>query len=131
MKYLGLLVPLIAAAVTLAGVRLYSNGLLIISPSGGTYSAFLHGAQTVYEEPPMLSPQSDAERWDFDGEVYVELKNLDAEIIKTEIVGEVTVIYAYTPRLVKSVNLDAGKVNIMAAIGNGSCIGYPLLCGSY
>ena len=132
MKRIIVFAMLIAACGAAVCVRFYSNGLLVISPEGGVYSVFDGGRQIYYDKPPVWSDFSrEAERWDFDGDIYRELELLGARTFKTETVCGVYVIYAYSPRLPKSALLDCGKVNIMAAVGSVNSIGYPLLCGSF
>lgn len=132
MKRVILLLLVIAASGTFVFLKLTSNGLLTVSPAGGVYSTFSGGVQTVYEKPPLLAPAADAERWDYTGDVYAELGALDAGVLRTETVCGMTVIYAYTSRLPKSIELGCGKVNLMAAVsGVKISLGYPYLDGSY
>ena len=116
----------------LAAYRAMSNGMMSLSPKDGIYSIFINGRQIYYDRLPFLSPaNAEAERWDFDGDAYAELRKLGGKIIKTETVCGIKIIYAYSPYLLKFEELSCGKVNLMAAINETSSIGYPLLCGSY
>lgn len=58
-----------------------------------------------------------------------------ARIVKEEKFGdELVVLYAYSHKLVRSVGLECGDVNIMIAINASSgamTVGYPLIKGSF
>lgn len=133
MKRAGLLILLIAACGAFALLKFASNGLLVISPAGGSYSVFAGGVQTAYGQPPAFPPYGiDAERWDYNGEAQGALSELDAEILAAEEVCGITIYYAHTSRLPKYIEISYGKINIMAAVRGGKVsIGYPYLDGSY
>lgn len=61
------------------------------------------------------------------------LAKAKAKLIKTEkIDADLTVFYAYSPCLLKSVRLFGRNVNLMIALnGNSVVVGSPLIKGSY
>ncbi len=67
-------------------------------------------------------------------------KNIDVDVLKSvcacelwrEQIDDVTVIYGYSPRIIKSVSLNGRRVNVMVAIRCGEItVGSPLIKGSY
>ena len=61
------------------------------------------------------------------------IKQLSAEIVKTECLQDGTVvIYAYTNKINKSVEVENEKINIqIAQYDNYSVIGWPLILGGF
>ena len=108
-------------------LRLYFCRLNLIID--GTYTAFSDN-----DEPLYTSISKGYERVDvMDGTNVDEIINkLNAKIIKTERVGDITIIYAYSPYLLKSVRLFDETINVMIATTPSSVVvGSPLIKGSY
>ncbi len=131
------LIAFLGIAAMLLGLRLFDNGLLNINQRG-TFTVFSRGgAETVYNDgqAPILYRSSGYSRLDVYGD-YADalsaLKDLGAKMIRKEQVGELTVIYAYSPYINRYEKLSFGKVNVMAAVGGGKVVyGSPLIKGSY
>ena len=68
-----------------------------------------------------------------DLEISTAINNLNAKIILTEILDDETlVIYAYSDKINKHVEVDNHKVNVQIAEKQGfSIIGWPLILGSF
>lgn len=129
----------LAVFALLLGLRLSDNGILG-SGYKGQYSVWQKGgAVTTYaeEDLPFLTPFSAyATRLDFDGaksDAFEAIKNMGGAIKWTEALTEnLLVIYAYTPRILKSKTVNNVKINIMVAIsGDKISMGSPILRGSY
>lgn len=60
------------------------------------------------------------------------LKTLDANLVSTEVVGTVVVMYAYTPLISDYKIVSGNKVNLqIATYENYSVVGWPLILGSF
>lgn len=66
-------------------------------------------------------------------EVGAVLKSLNAKVIKTEYLESgAVVIYAYSPKISKSVMVNSNKVNLQIAnYDEYSIVGWPLILGSF
>lgn len=95
----------------------------------GTYSAFSYN-----DIPISLSISKGYERVELDCETNIDnvLQKLRAIIIKKESIGDISIIYAYSPALLKSVELFGERVNLMIARTSSSVVvGSPLIKGSF
>ncbi len=111
-------VAVLGVLLILAGVKLYEVRL---SDCG------FAGEESVY---------ADSLRYDFFGDevsAWEAIENLDGKVLWSEQLDcDVTVLYAYSPRIYDSVTLQSRRVNLMVAVSNGQVhIGSPLLEGSY
>lgn len=125
----------IAVALVLTGLRFACGGLCSFVRDG-SYTAYLDGdAELRYSEVPILGVRGVYERIDTYGgkEKATEiLDRLAATGIRTETIGDVTVIYAFSPLLPQSVTLKGERTNVMIALTRGKLvIGSPLIKGSY
>lgn len=127
----------LGAALIFFGFGLLSNGLLVINQDG-VYTEFKEGGGVcVYEnnEKPLLDRTNGYTRLDVDGgetEANRGVKDLSAKILWSEKVGDITIMYCYSPFLPKYETVHDKKVNVMVAISGGKVsFGYPLLKGSY
>ncbi len=95
---------------------------------GGKYTAF-----DKNDEEISVSISKGYERADISGDtVKSVIETLKARIIKTENVGDITVIYAYSPMILKSVKLHGVTINLMIAkTSDRTVVGSPLIKGSY
>ena len=67
-----------------------------------------------------------------DLEVGAAIKLLNAKVVRTEYINNVTVIYAQTNLIHKNVLVGGEKVNLQFAIKEDSCIiGWPLILGGF
>lgn len=112
------IVAVLGVLMLLLGVKLYE-----VEPADCGYV----GEKTTYEE---------SLRYDFCGDYECALEaieKLGGKILWSEELDcGVTVLYAYSPRIYKSVKLSGERVNIMTAInGERVSIGSPMLEGSY
>ena len=66
-------------------------------------------------------------------EIGSALSTLKAKVVKTEYLSDkTTVIYAYSPLIKKSLNIENNNVNLQIAYKNdSSIIGWPLILGSF
>ncbi len=96
----------------------------------GTYSAFSDN-----DTPILLSISKGYERVDINGgaeNMDEILKKLKAVIVRKEDVGDISIVYAYSPCLMKSVELFGRRVNVMVALTPSSVVvGSPLIKGSF
>lgn len=105
--------------------RLYFNKL----------STFLAGEWTAFNESdlPCVSAISKGyERVDTNGESMSEIiKKLKCRVVKIEQVDDITIVYAYSPYVLKSVYLFNSNINIMIAKTNNKVVvGSPIIKGS-
>ncbi len=128
MKRVCAFVGIICLMLLTIGVRLKFCRLDVFID--GTYSAFAYN-----DTPASITISKGYERVDINyGQENVEsvLKKLKAKIIKRETVGDISIIYAYSPCLLKGVNLFGGRVNVMIASTSSSIVvGSPLIKGSF
>ena len=99
-------------------------------------NVFLDGEYTSFsrsDEVDNVSISKYYERVDMDGDRFCEVvEKLKCNIIKKEEVDGITVVYAYSPYLLKSVFLFSRTVNIMIALTDSKTIvGAPLIKGSF
>ena len=125
----------VAVALVLVGLRLACGGLCAFV-DGGSYTAYLDGdVELRYDEKPLVGVRGAYERIDTCGgeaEAADLLHKLAATGVRTEAVGEITIIYAFSPLLPQSVVLKGERVNVMIALShNKMTIGSPLIKGSY
>lgn len=125
----------VAVALILAGLRLACGGLCSFVREG-SYTAYVGGdAELRYDEVPLIGVRGAYERIDtYGGEEKAAeiLRTLAATNARTETVGEITVIYAFSPFLPQSVTLKGERTNVMIALSRGKLvIGSPLIKGSY
>ena len=124
-------VALLGVVLLVMGIRLYNNGLLNCGYAG----AFSYGTYdtVAYDVAPLLI--DGPHRIDVQGGVdtaYGIIANLDGKLLWTEEVGDMTVMYAYSPRLNKPLSVLGHQVNLMIAVTEtGVAAGTPLLYGSY
>lgn len=130
-------VCLLGIAALLLGAGFSDNGLLSVE-ADGVFTVFgKNGAVTVYsrQNRPALDRFGCYTRLDISGgmaEAEKGIKDLTAEILWTETVGDITVIYAYSPLIRKFETVRNKRVNVMAAVRDGNVsFGCPLLKGSY
>lgn len=134
-------VILIAIMCLTVGLRLHFAGISNCGFDGKYTVQRTDGSVTVFDSPQLVGNlaigvgNAAAERIDFAGgidEAMQALDNLDARLLYKEEFDSLTVLYAYSPRILKSEQLSGRKVNIMVAVGScGVAIGSPLLIGSY
>ena len=125
----------ISVALVLVGLRFACGGLCSFV-CDGSYVAYLDGdVELRYGKVPLLGVRGVYERIDTYGgkEKATEiLDRLAATGIRTETIGEITVIYAFSPLLSQSVTLKDERTNVMIALARGKLvIGSPLIKGSY
>lgn len=125
----------IAVALVLTGLRFACGGLCTFVRDG-SYTAYLGGdVELRYSEVPLLGVRGVYERIDtYGGEEKATeiLDRLAATGVRIETIGDVTVIYAFSPLLARSVMLKDGRTNVMIALTRGKLvIGSPLIKGSY
>lgn len=125
----------IAVALVLTGLRFACGGLCTFVRDG-SYTAYLDGdAELRYSEVPLFGVRGVYERIDTYGgkEKATEiLDRLAATGVRTETIDDVTVIYAFSPLLPRSVVLKGERTNVMIALTRGKLvIGSPLIKGSY
>jgi hypothetical protein len=97
---------------------------------------FLEGEYTAFsknDEIISVSISKGYERVDMDGNKLDEvLEKLRCNIIKKEEVDGITIVYAYSPYLLKSVFIHSRSVNIMIALTEEkTVVGSPLIKGSF
>lgn len=96
----------------------------------GTYSTFSDNDTQI-----SLSISKGYERVDLrkhDGSEQEVLKKLKAKTVKKENVGDILIIYAYSPCLLKGVRLFGSTVNVMIAVTESAVVvGSPLIKGSF
>lgn len=64
--------------------------------------------------------------------IYDCLKVLNGELVKSESVGGIDIVYGYSDDLNDYVVVGGSKINLQIACNNGvTTIGYPLILGSY
>ena len=124
-----------AAATLLAGVRIACGGLCSFVREG-RYTAYLSGDEELkLETVPLLGVRGAYERVDTYGgreDADELLERLSAKDVRTENIGDVTVIYAFSPFLPQSVTVLGERTNVMIALSRGKMVvGYPLIKGSY
>lgn len=108
-------------------LRLYFCRLDLIIE--GTYTAFSDNDEQIYTSISKGYERVDVGNGTNASEIIRKLK---ARIIKTEKVGDITIIYAYSPCLLKSVRLFDENVNVMIATTPSSVVvGSPLIKGGY
>ncbi|MDR0426091.1 MAG: hypothetical protein LBH24_02855 [Clostridiales bacterium] len=126
----------VAVILLLVGYRLSDNGLLAYC-GDGVYATFdRRDNMTVHRTPPLFCPRGGYERIDMPGEredAAALLAAMKAAVVARETVGDIEILYAYTPRIHKSESLSIGRVNVMIALSNGGrvIIGSPLIKGSF
>ncbi|MDD3831169.1 MAG: hypothetical protein PHW00_00670 [Clostridia bacterium] len=60
------------------------------------------------------------------------LHQLDVIIVQSEVIGSISSIYGYSPRIAGGINIDGTIINIQLAYSNGILhIGSPVILGSY
>ena len=133
--YIKRLVLLVAITFIAVGVRLYDNGLCSFIREG-EYSVYSATDEvTEFSEVPMLNKRGAYERIDLKGgerDIKALLERMNATIIKEERFEDITVVYAFCPRISNFVEVEGAKVNIMIALSNGKMtVGSPLIKGSY
>ena len=112
------IVAVLGVLMLLLGVKLYE-----VEPADCGYA----GERTAFEE---------SSRYDFNGDydcAVEAIEKLGGKILWSEELDcGVTVLYAYSPRIYKSVKLSGERVNIMTAVNDGRVsVGSPMLEGSY
>ncbi|MCH5164700.1 MAG: hypothetical protein J1F36_06775 [Clostridiales bacterium] len=124
-------VALFGVMLLVLGLRMYNNGLLNCG-YGGTWS-YGEYDPVVMEELPLLI--SGPHRLDLlgDEEIAMDIiNNLSGKVLWREQIDDITIIYAYSPRVEEPVTVHGQKVNLMIAIsGDRVSAGTPLLYGSY
>lgn len=122
-------IALFGVMLLVIGIRLYNNGLLNCGYSGviskGEFDTEVIAMPLLIDGP---------HRIDVEGDITTALRiieNLDGKLLLSEEVGEVTILYAYSPRLIDPVSVHGKKVNLMIAISDKVSAGTPLLYGSY
>ena len=123
-------IALFGVMLLVIGIRLYNNGLLVCGYDG----ELLIGEYDVMQiEKPLLI--DGAHRLDIAGDEQVAIcaiRNLDATVLFTEMVDDIMIYYAYSPRLDDTVTVKGQDVNLMVAVSNNVVsLGTPLLSGSY
>lgn len=124
-------VVLLGALFLVVGIRLYNNGLMNCGFAGelyyGTFDTVKAETQPLLVEGP--------HRMDIVGDENTALeviKNLSGKLLRKENIGEMTIFYAFSPRLIQPCSIKGQEVNLMIAVSNGNvAIGTPLLYGSY
>ena len=126
MKRFCVFVGVICLMLSAIAVRLYFCRLNVFL--GGEYTSFSRS-----DEVDNVSISKYYERVDMDGDRFCEVvEKLKCNIIKKEEVDGITVVYAYSPYLLKSVFLFSRTVNIMIALTDSKTIvGAPLIKGSF
>lgn len=107
-------------------------GISTLAFESGTYSICDDSGITTYTTPPAVLPlDTNSERWDYDGTLTMLSQQLDYEVIQTEHISNLSLIYAYAPSLPKSINCSFGKINLMICLSGTISVGYPYLDGWY
>ena len=119
--------------ITLVTARFSLNGVLLFAD--GEYSYFTYSDEQIYIDDPLFNAIGRYERVDFLGDerdVIEVLEKAKAVVKKRERIGNIEIIYAFSPLLMTFKTTDNGTVNLMVAVRNGVIsIGSPLLKGSY
>jgi len=124
-----------AVALILIGVRLFDNGLPGFIGSG-VYTAYGAGDREIVRDyVPALNARGCYERIDTPGGVRdaeALLEKMNARLLYTERLEDITIFYAYCPRISVREKTSFGDVNVMIAVSGGKmAVGSPLLKGAY
>jgi len=122
----------------IAGVSLFGNSLLMINKDG-TFSVFdRYDNVKIYSELPLLYRYQHEEyftRFDTFGNINDTqeiLRSLGANELFREQVGDIVIIYAYSPLITKFERVHSHRVNVMIAVREERIsVGSPLLKGSF
>ena len=126
MKRFCVFVGVVCLMLSAIAVRLYFCRLNVFLE--GEYTAFAKN-----DEVAQTSISKYYERLDIEGNKFDEvIEKLRCKIIRKEEVEGITIVYAYSPFVLKSVFLFSHSVNIMIAITDSKTIvGAPLIKGSF
>lgn len=124
-----------AVALIMIGIRLFDNGLPGFIDKG-VYTVFGAGdKEIVYGGVPALNARGSYERIDTPGGVRdaeALLDSMNARVLYTERLEDITIFYAYCPRISAREKTSFGYVNVMIAVSGGKmAVGSPLLKGAY
>lgn len=124
----------LGAALVAVGLRIYAPGLAGLI--GGEYTAFdRYDREINYDERPRIAAFSAYERLDLTGGEAAAngvIAALGARVLAVEKVGEITVYYARSNRIMRCENTRQGRVNVMIAVsGERVTVGSPLIKGSF
>lgn len=133
--YIKRLVLLMAITFIAVGVRLYDNGLCSFIREGA-YSVYSATDEvTEFIKVPLLNRRGEYERIDLKGgerDARALLERMNATIINEERFDDITVVYAFCPRISNFIKVDDKKVNVMIALSKEKMtVGSPLIKGSY
>ena len=127
MKRLCAFIGIICLMLSAIAIRLRFCRLDVIID--GDYLAYSNN-----DTPVFFSISKGYERVELDREENVGsiLQKLKAQIIKEEKVDDISIIYAYSPILLKSVELFGTRINVMIACTSSAIVvGSPLIKGSF
>lgn len=117
------------------GLKYNDNGLLKIGLEG-QYTEYDNSFNVVYSgEKPLLRASNGYSRLDIDYGINVVdtiIADLDATIVRAEIVDDIIITYAYTDKIYGYRVVGDSKINVMIAEnGVKVVVGSPIILGSY